>query len=107
MTAIENILTKRRFVGLIHRGECRSEGVSSRLQVWYFSLVQDMLLYRRGRPPASELLWLGLFLCQSLSAAVTFTNTPSAVSNQYTGTISLQITRLTNGETVLVQTFLD
>src|SRR5260370_29282678 len=48
-------------------------------------------------------LWLGvfsagLFLNQGLSAAVTFTNTPTAVSNTYTGTISLQIGGLTKAE---------
>jgi hypothetical protein len=40
-------------------------------------------------------------------AAVTFTNTPTAVSNTYTGFITLQIGGLTNGETVVVQEFLD
>jgi Carboxypeptidase regulatory-like domain len=43
----------------------------------------------------------------SSRAAVTFTNTPSTVSNTYNGTITLQITGLTNGETVVVQKFLD
>src|SRR6266404_6370703 len=57
-------------------------------------------------------LWLGvfsagMFLNQSLSAAVTFTNTPAAVSNTYTGTISLQVGGLTNTETVVIQKFLD
>ena len=50
-------------------------------------------------------IWLG-----SESAgwsAVTFTNTPVAVSNTYNGTISLFINGLTNGETVLIQKFLD
>jgi len=48
----------------------------------------------------------GLLLCQNLLAAVTFTNTPSAVSNTYAGTITLQIGGLTN-KTVVVQKFLD
>jgi hypothetical protein len=48
-----------------------------------------------------------LFLCQNLLAAVTFTNTPSAVSNTYNGTITLQIGGLTNTEKVVVQKFLD
>jgi hypothetical protein len=52
-------------------------------------------------------LQLGLFLCQPLPAAVTFTNTPSVVSNTYNGTISLQIGGLTNTEKVVVQKFLD
>ena len=50
---------------------------------------------------------LGLLLCQNLSAAVTFTNTPSAVSNTYSGTITLQVTGLTSGDNVVVQDYLD
>jgi hypothetical protein len=52
-------------------------------------------------------LLIGLGLCHGLAAAATFTVTPSAVSNTYTGTITLQIGGLTNGETVVVQEFLD
>ena len=44
---------------------------------------------------------------QSLFAAVTFTNTPTAISNTYSGTITLQIGGLTNKETVVMQKFLD
>lgn len=44
---------------------------------------------------------------EATRAAVDFTVTPSAVSNTYSGHISLQITGLTNGETVVVQKFLD
>jgi hypothetical protein len=44
---------------------------------------------------------------QAVFAAVTFTVTPVAVSNTYTGTISLQIGGLTNTEKVVVQKFLD
>jgi hypothetical protein len=50
---------------------------------------------------------LALLLGQALPAAVTFTVTPSAVSNTYPGTISLAITGLTNTETVVVRKFLD
>ena len=50
---------------------------------------------------------LALFLGQNLLAAVTFTNTPSAVSNTYSGPITLQVSGLTNGETVVVQKFMD
>lgn len=53
------------------------------------------------------LMICGLIGGQSLFAAVTFTDLPAAVSNTYTGTISLQIGGLTNGETVVVQKFLD
>jgi hypothetical protein len=41
------------------------------------------------------------------SSAVTVSVTPSAVSNTYSGIVTLQVTGLTNGETVLVQKFID
>jgi len=44
---------------------------------------------------------------QTARATVTFTNTPAAVSNTYTGTITLQIGGLTNTETVVIQKYLD
>src|SRR5579859_6605 len=50
---------------------------------------------------------LGLILCPSLEAAVTFTITPAAVSNTYNGHITLQVTGLSSGDTVVVQKFLD
>ena len=40
-------------------------------------------------------------------AAVTVLLTPAAISNTYNGTVTLQVTGLTNGETVFVQKFLD
>jgi hypothetical protein len=40
-------------------------------------------------------------------AAVTALLTPSTISNSYSGTITLHVTGLTNGETVVVQKFLD
>jgi hypothetical protein len=49
----------------------------------------------------------GLLLSQTLPAAVTFTITPTAVSNTYTGAITLQIGGLTNGETVDIKEYLD
>jgi len=53
-------------------------------------------------------LYLGLRLSsQSLLAAVGFTLTPSTVSNTYHGILTLQITGLTSGESVVVQKFLD
>src|SRR5258708_6117392 len=52
-------------------------------------------------------LTLPLLLCQTLPAAVTFTVTPSAVSNTYSGSITLQINGLATGDTVLVQKYLD
>ncbi len=47
------------------------------------------------------------FATASVSAAVGFTLSESAVSNLFTGTLNLQITGLTNGEPVLVQKFVD
>ncbi|MGA3267449.1 MAG: hypothetical protein ABSE16_11570 [Verrucomicrobiota bacterium] len=60
----------------------------------------------------SALCWLALLATFNLPldncrAAVTFTNTPVAVSNTYDGVITLQIGGLTNTETVVVQEFLD
>ena len=61
-------------------------------------------------------VWRGFFFvlfCASLClptlswAAVGFTLNPSSVSNTYGGTITLQVTGLTNTETVVVQKFLD
>jgi hypothetical protein len=43
----------------------------------------------------------------TVKAAVTFSVTPSAVSNTYNGTITLQVTNVPTGDTVVVQKFLD
>ena len=48
-----------------------------------------------------------MFAGSNAHAAVAFTVAPSAVSNTYNGTITLQVTGLTNTETVVVQKFLD
>ena len=50
---------------------------------------------------------MAVALIQPLNAAVTFSVTPSAVSNTYNGYITLQIGGLTNGESVVIQKFLD
>jgi len=50
---------------------------------------------------------LGLLLCPTLHAVVAFTITPAAVSNTYNGHITLQVSGLTSGDTVVVQKFLD
>ena len=42
-----------------------------------------------------------------IASAVTFNITPSTVSNTYNGTITLQVSSLTSGDTVVVQKFLD
>ena len=42
-----------------------------------------------------------------IASAVTFNITPSTVSNTYNGTIMLQVSNLTSGDTVVVQKFLD
>ena len=51
----------------------------------------------------------GAVLLESLlsARAVTFAVSPAAVSNTYPGTITLQISGLTNGETVVVQKYRD
>jgi hypothetical protein len=46
-------------------------------------------------------------LCPVAPGAPVFTITPAAVSNTYSGTITLQVTGLTSGDTVVVQKFLD
>jgi hypothetical protein len=46
-------------------------------------------------------------LTQTARAQVAFNITPSSISNTYSGNITLQVTGLTNGETVVVQKFLD
>ncbi|MGA3181056.1 MAG: leucine-rich repeat protein [Verrucomicrobiota bacterium] len=50
---------------------------------------------------------MAVALIQPLNAAVSFSVTPSAVSNTYNGYITLQIGGLTNGESVVIQKFLD
>lgn len=52
-------------------------------------------------------LQLGLLLCQNGWAAVGFSVTPSSVSNTYSGSITLLVTGLNAGDTVLVQKYLD
>src|ERR1039458_7920065 len=64
----------------------------------------------KAKTLSSCILLLTVAACQQLAstaAAVAFSVTPSAVSNTYNGTITLQVTGLTNGETVVVQKFLD
>jgi hypothetical protein len=56
---------------------------------------------------AGLLLVPALFLTTPARAAVTFANTPAAISNTYTGTITFQIGGLTSGDTVLVRKYLD
>jgi hypothetical protein len=53
------------------------------------------------------LLMLFVFLSRTLAAAVTLSVSPSSTSNNYNGVITLQIGGLTNGESVVVQRFLD
>lgn len=62
-------------------------------------------------PPLSVarlvLISIGLWLGGSAAWAATLSVTPSAISNQYAGMITLAITGLTNGETVTIDKFLD
>ena len=53
------------------------------------------------------LAWLTVLTQSVLAVTATFTNTPTAVSNTYSGIITLQIGGLTNTETVVVQKFMD
>ena len=50
---------------------------------------------------------LGVLLSQSASAAVGSSVTPGAISNEYTGYITIQVSNLTAGATVVVQKFVD
>jgi hypothetical protein len=52
-------------------------------------------------------LFIGAALAANWSQAATLTVAPSTVSNTYAGTITLQVGGLTNGETVVVQKYLD
>ena len=63
----------------------------------------------RSLTPWLALLGLCLLNAQlsAAFAAVTFTITPSAVSNTYSGSISLLINNVPTGDTVVVQKFLD
>ena len=65
----------------------------------------------KAKTLSSLILLLGVAACQQIEstarATVTFNATPSAVSNTYSGFITLQVAGLTNGETVVVQKFLD
>lgn len=63
--------------------------------------IRGWRLLLRGLLP---LLALGT---QSLVSAASFSLAPASVTNLYTGAITLQITGLTNGETILVERFLD
>jgi len=48
-----------------------------------------------------------MWLCSGAASAATLTVTPSVISNTYSGVITLNIAGLTNGEQVIVQTYLD
>ena len=49
----------------------------------------------------------GLLLTDTVWGAVTFSISPSGVSNLYSGAITLQVAGLTNGETVVLEKYLD
>src|SRR6185503_14408227 len=65
----------------------------------------DCLSVRRGL--FFLLLAAGICLGPRSDAAVGLGVSPSTISNTYSGPINLQITGLTNGETVLIERFLD
>jgi hypothetical protein len=60
-----------------------------------------------SHPSIGLVLLAALVQTQIARSAVTFSVTPSAVSNTYNGTITLQIAGLTNGETVVIQKYLN
>jgi len=68
-----------------------------------------MMISRPARRLQLRLLLLPLLFLttKTLPAAVGITTTPAAVSNLYSGTISLTVTGLNSGETVIVQKYLD
>lgn len=86
---------------------------------WYgecFSQTQELSRYpERTVCIMNRILRLGRFFAviagvlatAGLARAATFSINPTSVSNFYSGNITLQIGGLTNGETVLVQRFLD
>src|SRR3989442_1061906 len=68
-----------------------------------------MMISRPARRLQLRLLLVPLLFLttETLPAAVGVTPTPTAVSNLYAGTISLTVTGLNSGETVIVQKYLD
>ena len=60
-----------------------------------------------GNPASLAALLLALLLAPAADAALTFTITPSAISNTYSGSLTLLVSGTTNGETVVVQKYLD
>jgi len=69
-------------------------------------VMSERFIVPRGRQFLAIGIVQFLMLCR-LAGAVTFTITPAAVSNTYNGAITLQISGLTNNETVVIQKFLD
>lgn len=63
--------------------------MKTKLQSWFIPLV------------------LFAVFIQTACAAVSFTVTPTAISNTYSGTITLKVTGLTSGDSVVVQKWLD
>ena len=61
---------------------------------------------RRFLAPLALLLAVALAGADA-RAAVTFGNSPAAISNQYSGVITFQVAGLTNGETVIISQYLD
>ncbi len=62
--------------------------------------------FRRGFA-ALLILVLGVLAFERPARAVTFSVTPAAISNQYTGFITLQMTGLNTGETIQIDKYVD
>jgi pimeloyl-ACP methyl ester carboxylesterase len=69
--------------------------------------MSNFLKQQRARGIQTTATLISLFFCYRGLSGVTFSVTPSVVGSQDAGTITLSITGLTNGETVVVQKFLD
>jgi hypothetical protein len=78
----------------------------SRVERCLFSAVTMKIPFLRTVAPFL-VFQFGLAICHNAAAAVAFTVTPSIVSNTYSGPITLKVTGLIAGDTVVVQKYLD
>ena len=60
-----------------------------------------------GAIALTAILLAAVFASQTLHAVVAFTITPAVTSNTYSGPVTMQVTGLTNTETVVIQKFMD
>ena len=91
--------------GLTRWPDCDMVAFNDSVSLFLIEMLMKSLLQKASL--RIVLCQLALLLCQNGRAAVGFTITPSAVSNTYVGNITLQVTGLTPGDTVVVQKYLD